>query len=72
MAVLKAYPAVMTPAEVAEVLRLSLTGVRTLAARGDLPGHKIGREWRFLRSDIAAKLGAHHRRPEGAGEATAE
>ncbi|MGK5557666.1 helix-turn-helix domain-containing protein [Actinomadura kijaniata] len=47
----------MTPAEVAQVLRLSVSGVRTLAKRGELTGYRVGREWRFLRRDIAQLLG---------------
>jgi excisionase family DNA binding protein len=54
---LRGYPEVMTAEEVAEVLRFTPQGIRTKAAKGEIPGRKIGREWRFLREDIAALLG---------------
>lgn len=36
-----------TVEEVASYLRLSPTTVRAMARRGDLPGRKVGRVWRF-------------------------
>jgi excisionase family DNA binding protein len=53
-----AYPEVLTVEEVAAVLRFSPQGVRTMAAAGTIPGAKIGKEWRFLRQDIARLLHA--------------
>lgn len=37
-----------TVEEVASYLRLSPTTVRAMARRGDLPGRKVGRVWRFV------------------------
>jgi excisionase family DNA binding protein len=55
-------PEVLTSTEAAEFLRLSPYGVRDLARRGILPGRKVGRDWRFLRTELVAwlKEGEHH------------
>ncbi|MCH8913477.1 MAG: helix-turn-helix domain-containing protein [Planctomycetes bacterium] len=42
--------------EVAEILRLKRDTVYRLAARGKIPGHKIGRVWRFPKDVIHAFL----------------
>ena len=42
--------------EVAELLRVSRHTVYRLAQRGDLPGRKIGRIWRFSRSGVEQYL----------------
>ncbi len=47
---------VMTAAEVAELLRLPVSTVYLLAARGDLPCNRFGRAYRFLRPRIEALL----------------
>ena len=43
----------MTVDEVAEFLRLKPETIRSMARRGDLPGIKLGRVWRFRRSSIS-------------------
>ena len=43
---------VMTAAEVAELLRIPVSTVYELARRGRIPGHRIGRTWRFVRREI--------------------
>ena len=40
---------VMTAAEVADVLQLQVSTVYYLARRGELPGQRLGRAWRFPR-----------------------
>jgi len=45
-------PQLLTVDEVAELLRIKRDTVYRLAARGDIPGHKIGRVWRFPRTVI--------------------
>ena len=47
---------VMTPGEVAEMLRLPLSTVYELARRGVIPGRRFGRAWRFLRPSIEEML----------------
>jgi len=43
---------VMIAAEVAELLRLPVSTVYDSARRKVIPGHRVGRSWRFLRSEI--------------------
>lgn len=43
---------VLTTAEAAALLRVSTKTVLSLANAGSLPGEKVGRAWRFLRSDV--------------------
>lgn len=47
---------VLTADEVAHLLRLSPKTVRMKAAVGELPAKKVGKVWRFVRSDIDAYL----------------
>jgi excisionase family DNA binding protein len=46
----------MTAREVAELLRLPVSTVYELARRGELPACRLGRTWRFLRSQIQELL----------------
>jgi excisionase family DNA binding protein len=50
-------PEVLTVDQAAELLQVEAGDVRALADSGELPGRKIGEEWRFLRSAILAWLG---------------
>lgn len=43
---------VMTAGEVAELVRIPVSTVYELARRGQIPGHRIGRTWRFVRREI--------------------
>ncbi len=52
----------MTSEEVAEYLRLDIQTVSRMAARGDLPAVKVGREWRFKKEYIDAKFDEELRR----------
>jgi excisionase family DNA binding protein len=49
---------VLTAAEVAAWLRIPTSTVYDLARRGHLPGHRVGRAWRFLRPEIEQWLQA--------------
>jgi excisionase family DNA binding protein len=49
--------AVLTVEEAAELLQVQPDDVSALAEAGELPGRKIGDEWRFLRSAVLAWLG---------------
>jgi excisionase family DNA binding protein len=49
---------VMTAREVAELLDLPRSTIYYLARRGLLPGHRVGRAWRFIRGEIEARLRA--------------
>src|SRR5829696_950941 len=45
-------PEVMTLDQVAELLQLEPGAVAELAAAGELPGRRIGEEWRFSRAAV--------------------
>jgi excisionase family DNA binding protein len=51
-------PEVLSPAEVADLLQVEDSVVEELAGAGELPGRKIGDEWRFSRTAILEWLGA--------------
>jgi len=55
----------LTVAQVMDLLQLSRDTVYRLAARGELPGRKIGNVWRFPRHEIEMLFCAH---PVGAEE----
>ena len=48
---------VLTLEQLASLLELDVDVVRALAEQGDLPGRKLGEEWRFSRSAILEWLG---------------
>ena len=43
---------VMTASEVGALLHLASSSVYDLARRGAIPGHRVGRAWRFIRQEI--------------------
>jgi excisionase family DNA binding protein len=43
---------IMTPSEVAALLKIHLKTVYKLAEKGVIPGNRIGRSWRFSREDV--------------------
>jgi excisionase family DNA binding protein len=45
-------PEVLTLSEAALLLRVSAPTLRRLVARGDVPGMRIGRQWRLERDDL--------------------
>jgi excisionase family DNA binding protein len=47
---------VLTTAQLAELLQVDDDTVRALARRKELPGRKVGRDWRFSRAAILAWL----------------
>jgi excisionase family DNA binding protein len=48
---------VLTPAQLAELLQVDEDAIVELAEQGELPGRKVGEEWRFSRSAILTWLG---------------
>jgi excisionase family DNA binding protein len=60
-------PDVLTLAEVAELLGVGSELVDELASGGELPGRRIGGEWRFARSAVLAWLARGS--PTGSAEA---
>jgi excisionase family DNA binding protein len=49
-------PDVLTPAQLAELLQVDEETVIALAEKRELPGRKVGEEWRFSREAILAWL----------------
>jgi excisionase family DNA binding protein len=49
-------PEVLTPAQLAELLQVDEETVIALAEKRELPGRKVGKEWRFSREAILAWL----------------
>jgi excisionase family DNA binding protein len=47
---------VLTLAEVAKLLKVSIDAVRSRAEEGELPGRRFGKEWRFARMAVLAWL----------------
>ena len=43
---------ILTTKETAEMLRVSTITLRKLVRDHELPGHKMGRKWVFLKSEI--------------------
>ncbi len=43
---------ILTPSEVAALLKIHLKTVYKLAEKGVIPGNRIGRSWRFSRGDV--------------------
>ena len=61
-------PQLLTVDEVAELLRIKRDTVYRLAAKGEIPGHKIGRVWRFPRDVIDEFLRRPQVHTSGIGE----
>lgn len=55
--------------EVAALLRVADKTAYTLSQSGDLPGFKVGGQWRFRRRDIEAWIDAQTRRTPDDGDA---
>jgi excisionase family DNA binding protein len=51
-------PQVLTVGEAAALLRVAEADVTTAAEAGELPGRRIGGEWRFAREALMTWLGA--------------
>ena len=47
---------VITPKEIAHLLKVSVRQVQVMAVAGKLPGFRVGKQWRFRTTDIAAWL----------------
>lgn len=58
---------VLTADEAADLLRVSTRTVLALARDGALPGTKVGRAWRFLRTDLVAYVHDGGRQAQQAG-----
>jgi excisionase family DNA binding protein len=60
-------PEVLTADEAADLLRVSTKTILALARDGTIPGEKVGRARRFVRSDLVAYVRVpHHGQHAGA------
>jgi excisionase family DNA binding protein len=48
---------VLTLEQLATLLELDVEAVHALAEQGDIPGRRLGEQWRFSRAAILAWLG---------------
>jgi excisionase family DNA binding protein len=60
-------PDVLTLPQLAELLQVDEKTVRSLATAGDLPGRKVGRQWRFSRQAVLDWLATPERKRHAAG-----
>jgi excisionase family DNA binding protein len=60
-------PDVLTVEQLAEFLQVEEKEVRALAAKGELPGRKLGRHWRFSRQAVLEWLATPERKRRAAG-----
>lgn len=49
---LKEWPEILTPKQVAALLRIHERTVTNLAKRREIPGFQVGNQWRFKRDTI--------------------
>lgn len=50
------YAPVLTAADVADLLNLSVQEIRRLTRTGSLPGRRIGKSYRYFRDEVVAWL----------------
>ena len=55
----KALDTVLAIGELADYLKLSKSTLYGLARRGDVPGQKVGRHWRFHKEAVDERLKRH-------------
>lgn len=60
-------PDMLTLPELAVLLRVGRKTTYTLAQNGEVPGLKVGGQWRFRRRDIEAWIDARTRRSTATG-----
>jgi excisionase family DNA binding protein len=60
-------PDVLTVEQLGELLQVDEKTVRALAAKGELPGRKLGRHWRFSRQAVLEWLATPERKRRATG-----
>lgn len=63
-----AHDEILTIPELAALLKIAEKTVYVLAQRGDLPGFKVGGQWRFSRTAINAWIDLQSRTRETTGQ----
>lgn len=60
------FPEILDSRAAAKLLHVHLTTIQDLARRGQIPGRKVGKDYRFLKSALIQWLAhTHHLRAEG-------
>ena len=59
----EAVEEILTPSNVAALLKIHIQTVYRLAAEGKIPGNRIGRSWRFSRADILELISNNQTKP---------
>ncbi len=59
---------ILTPSEVAALFKIHVNTVYRLAEKGVIPGCRIGRGWRFSKSDILGLLSKKQRKASRSGK----
>jgi len=57
----QAMEEILTPSEVATLFKVHVNTVYKLAKEGRIPGYRVGRGWRFSRTDIVKFLSRRQR-----------
>ena len=57
---------ILTADEAAEMFRISTPYIRGMASTGEIPGTKIGDDWRFIRQDLIDYLRERSKREQQA------
>ena len=63
---------VLTMKEVAALLKIGEKTAYTMAQRGELPGFKVGGQWRFRRADLDAWMDGQRSRSDADRTARSE
>ena len=61
---------IITPAEVAGILRIHVRTVYKLAEEGVIPGNRIGRSWRFRKEEILDLVSTKRRTESRLGDSS--
>lgn len=65
-------PVICTCADVAHLLFCTVEQVQRMAARGDLPAFRLGKEWRLRKEDVLAYIEAQVTGGGGESDGSAE
>jgi excisionase family DNA binding protein len=63
---------IITPSQLAALLQVNIRTVYRLAEKGAIPGNKIGRCWRFRKTDILDLVSNRHRKRSKDGESRSQ
>jgi excisionase family DNA binding protein len=58
---------IITPSEVAQLLKIHVKTVYRLAEQGAIPGNRVGRSWRFNKQSVLALVAGNPARGSKSG-----